>query len=331
VEERQWDYYFGYNDAANNYVNPIFKEGRNSKVGEAKQYMGVYPDDLAVDRALSWLESRQSDKPFCLLVWFVAPHEPFFRARRYFDLYSQGTVVPKPATFDDDLKNYPGKPRCFAAAKNKIGTSWEHKSCASLEGMVKDYYAGLAAVDDNIGRILSYLDKESLLDDTAVVYTSDHGFFLGEWRLFDKHLMHEPSIRVPMMLRYPRRIPVGTMRNETVLDIDIAPTILDFAGLPVPSHFQGKSLVPLAHAANPSFRNEWYYHYYQEGEESRKTGAFAPSGTNLSTTRRRTRRNSSFTTWPAIPERKSICTEIRNMQHCNSICGIVCRTWRRRL
>jgi arylsulfatase A-like enzyme len=128
---------------------------------------------------------------------------------------------------------------------------------------MKDYYAGLVAVDENIGRIISYLEKKKLLDDTAIVHTSDHGYFLGEWRMFDKRLMHEPSIRVPMMVRYPKRIPPGTVRSETVLDLDVAPTILDLAGLPIPAHMQGKSMLPLAKAADPSFRKEWYYEYYE--------------------------------------------------------------------
>jgi arylsulfatase A-like enzyme len=103
VEERNWDYYFGHNDPSNNYANPFFKEGRNGKVGPEVQYHDVYPDDLTVDRALAWLEEDRGDKPFCLLVWFVAPHEPFFRPRRHLDLYRE-TVTPKPDTFDDDLK-----------------------------------------------------------------------------------------------------------------------------------------------------------------------------------------------------------------------------------
>lgn len=267
VEERFWNYYFGHNAPSNNYVNPFFKEGRDGKVGEEKQYMGVYPDDLAVDRALAWLESRNSEKPFCLLVWFVAPHEPFFRARRHFDLY-RGTVIPKPSTFDDDLKGYPGKPKCFVAARNKLGTEPGHEACGSLEGVAKDYYAGLVAVDENMGRIMNYLEENKILDDTAIVHTSDHGFFLGEWRLFDKRLMHEPSIRLPLLIRYPKRIPAGTVRDETILDIDTAPTILDLAGVPVPAHMEGKSMVPLAQAADPDFRKDWYYHYYEVTNES---------------------------------------------------------------
>ncbi|HEX4022160.1 MAG TPA: sulfatase [Acidobacteriaceae bacterium] len=263
VEERYWDYYFGHNSPGNDYANPFFKEGRKGQIGPQKQYRNVYPDDLAVDRALAWLEEDRGDKPFCLLVWFVAPHEPFFRPRRHLDLYRNGTIIPKPATFDDDLKGYPGKPKSFVNAENKIGTTPSHPSAGSLEGVAKDYYAGLVAVDENIGRVLNYLEQKNILDDTAVVTGSDHGFFLGEWRLFDKRLMHEPSIRVPLMVRYPKRISAGTVRDEMILDTDLAPTFLDLAGVPIPAHMQGKSVLPLAKAADPSFRREWYYEYFE--------------------------------------------------------------------
>lgn len=262
VEERNWDYYFGHNNPANDYVNPLFKEGRKGQIGPEKRYSNVYPDDLTVDRALGWLEEDRSGKPFCLLVWFVAPHEPFFRPRRHLDLYN-GVPIPKPATFDDDLKGYPGKPKSFAEGNNKIGTTSTHVACGSLEGIVKDYYAGLVAVDENIGRVLAYLEKKNILDDTAIVQSSDHGYFLGEWRLFDKRLMHEPSIRVPLQIRYPKRIPAGTVRDQMILDIDLAPTFLDLAGLPVPEHMQGKSVLPLAKKEDPNFRKEWLYEYYE--------------------------------------------------------------------
>ena len=261
-EDRYWDYYFGHNDPSNNYVDPLFKEGRRGKVGPEIQYRGVYPDDLAVDRALAWLDEPRGDKPFCLLVWFVAPHEPFFRPRRHLDLFNE-TVIPKPTTFDDDLKGYPGKPKCFVEAGNKLGTTMEHPACGSLDAVAKNYYAGLVATDENVGRILDYLEKKNILDDTAIIHSSDHGYFLGEWRLFDKRLMHEPSIRVPLMIRYPKRIPAGTTRSEMALDIDLAPTLLDLAGLSVPSQMQGKSLLPLASASNPAFRKEWYYEYFE--------------------------------------------------------------------
>ncbi|QEE28974.1 sulfatase [Terriglobus albidus] len=262
VEERNWDYYFGHNDPGNDYANPYFKEGRKGQVGPVQRFSNVYPDDLATDRALAWLDEDRGDKPFCLLVWFVAPHEPFFRPRRHLDLYN-GIPIPKPATFDDDLKGYPGKPKSFGEGHNKIGTTNSHVACGSLEGMTKDYYAGLVAVDENIGRIFNYLEKKKILDDTAIVHSSDHGYFLGEWRLFDKRLMHEPSIRVPLQIRYPKRIPAGTLRDEMVLDLDLAPTFLDLAGVTPPANLQGKSLLPLAKQADPHFRDEWLYEYFE--------------------------------------------------------------------
>ncbi|HZL27619.1 MAG TPA: sulfatase [Acidobacteriaceae bacterium] len=262
VEDRYWDYYFGHNAPGNNYYNPMYKEGRKGKIGEQQTFHGMWADDLAVDRALAWLEEDRGDKPFCLLVWFVAPHSPFYRPRKYLDLYS-GTTIPKPATFDDDLKGYPGKPKCFADANNKIGTTVMGDTVRSLEELAKDYYAGLVGVDDNIGRVMAYLEKKNILEDTAVMQGSDHGYFMGEWRMYDKRLMHEPSIRVPLMMRYPKRIAAGTVRSEMVLDTDIAPTLLDLAGVKAPEHMQGKSLLPLAKANDPEFRKDWYYEYYE--------------------------------------------------------------------
>lgn len=262
VEERNWDYYFGHNNPGNDYANPLFKEGRKGTVGPQKQYNAVYPDDLTTDRAISWIDEDRGDKPFCVLIWFVAPHEPFFRPRRHADLYN-GVPIAKPTSFDDDLKGYPGKPKSFVEAENKLGTTSSHVACGSLEGVAKDYYAGLVAVDENIGRVIDHLEKKNILDDTAILHTSDHGYFLGEWRLFDKRLMHEPSIRVPFQVRYPKRIPAGTVREETVLDTDIAPTLLDLAGVSIPDHMQGKSILPLAKKTDPDFRKEWYYEYYE--------------------------------------------------------------------
>ena len=111
------------------------------------------------------------------------------------------------------------------------------------------------------GRSLS--DRRSS-DDTAILLSSDHGFFLGEHHLYDKRLMYEPSIRVPMMLRYPGQVKAGTKSDEMVLNLDIAPTLLEIAGLPVPGEMQGKSMLPLAEGkANVPWRKDWLYEYYE--------------------------------------------------------------------
>lgn len=181
MRERYWDYYFGFNAPATDYYSPHAFEGRKGVIGVEKIYRGtnrhefadnlemdwtgVYADDLFTDRALDWLKERH-DHPFCLLLWLQAPHAPFFRPRRHLDLYD-GIYIPKPATFDADLKGYPGKPRCFADASNKIGTTTSGDCARSVEELVKDYYAGLVAVDENIGRVMSYLESSGQLDDTS--------------------------------------------------------------------------------------------------------------------------------------------------------------------
>jgi arylsulfatase A-like enzyme len=149
-------------------------------------------------------------------------------------------------------------------AENKIGGEYKkHQSCGSLEGIAKDYHASLEGVDDNVGRVVKYLESKNILDDTAILHTSDHGYFLGEWRLFDKRLMHEPSIRVPLLMRYPKRIPAGSVCDQMALDIDIAPTLLDLAGVPAPKEMQGKSLLPLIADKTKKLREEWFYEYFE--------------------------------------------------------------------
>ncbi len=267
ARDRNWDYYFAYNAPGTNYYHPVAWEGRKGKITGPETYSG-YADDVVVGRALNWLK-QDRNKPFCLLVWFTAPHAPFYRARRHLDLYN-GVPIPKPATFDDDLKGYPGKPRAFADADNKIGTTiLGNDDPRSLEELVKDYYAGLVSVDENIGRILDWLASTNQLDDTVIFHSSDHGFFLGEWRMYDKRFMHEPSIRIPTMIRYPRLFQAGTVVDEMVINIDTAPTLLELAGVDIPARVQGKSLVSLAKGNKTNWRKDWLYEYYEYPESQK--------------------------------------------------------------
>ena len=262
AKDRYWDYYFGYNAPGTNYYHPVFWEGHKGQITGPHTYSGSYADDLVTERAIDWMK-QERDKPFCLLLWFTAPHAPFYRARRHLDLYN-GTPIPKPDTFDDDLKGYPGKPRAFADADNKIGTTiLGNDDPRSLEELVKDYYAGLVDVDENIGRVFDFLEKTNQLDDTVLLHSSDHGFFLGEWRMYDKRFMHEPSIRVPTMIRYPKEFQAGRTVDEMVLNLDIGPTLLELAGVPVPANMQGQSMVNLAKGKNDNWRKDWLYEYYE--------------------------------------------------------------------
>ncbi len=263
---RDWDYFFGYPGANTDYFWPVISEGAHGQLGPPKTYDG-YVEDVVMDRAVRWLkEPRQ--KPFCLIFWFQSPHAPFFRPRRLLDLYS-GVKIPKPATFDDDLKGYPGKPRAFAEADDSIGTyvrnSRTKGNCArTLEETVKDYYAGIVAADENAGKLFQALTETGKLDETCIMFSADHGFFLGEWRKYDKRFMHEPSIRTPMLVRYPRMIRAATTASQMVLNLDVAPTFLELAGIPVPASMQGQSMVPMLKGEQPrNWRKDWLYEYYE--------------------------------------------------------------------
>lgn len=257
--ERCWDYYFGFNAAVTNYYRPRFYEGRKGEIGPEQIYSG-FADDIITDRALEWLREPR-ERPFCLLLWLQTPHAPFFRPRKYLLMYD-GLSMPVPATFNDDLKGYPGKPRGFANAAQKIGTVDNGDAARAPGELMKDYYAGLVSVDDNIGRVMDWLEQNGQLDDTAILHSSDHGFFLGEFRCYDKRFMHEPSIRVPTMMRYPKAFKADTHVDEMILNVDYAPTLLELAGVPVPADMQGRSLVDLARGRTvPDWRRSWYYEY----------------------------------------------------------------------
>jgi len=107
------------------------------------------------------------------------------------------------------------------------------------------------------------LSEAGQLDNTVVLFTSDHGFFLGEWGFYDKRLMHEPSIRVPMLIRYPKLISSGLTSESMVLNLDIAPTVLELAGLSIPPSMQGHSMLPLLKGGEADWRKDWLYEYYE--------------------------------------------------------------------
>ena len=137
-------------------------------------------------------------------------------------------------------------------------TKWKYQR------YIKDYLRCVASVDDNIGRILTYLDQHNLSDNTIVVYTSDQGFFLGEHGWFDKRFMYEEALRMPLLVRYPHEIKAGSVNNDIVQNLDFAPTFLDYAGCKIPADIQGKSLRPILQGDTPSdWRQSAYYHYYE--------------------------------------------------------------------
>jgi arylsulfatase A-like enzyme len=250
--DHKWDYYFGFKGQAN-YLHPTITEGRDGRYDEPKTY-NRYVDDILTEKAVEWIQGR-GEKPFCLFLWFYAPHEPLYRPRRLLNLYN-GVKIPIPGNFDEDLTDYAGKSRAVAAAHNKIGTTAVNDDDPrTLEEVVKNHYAGVVSNDEDVGLVLEALERQGKLDETAIMLSSDHGFFLGEHCFYDKRLMYEPSIRIPMMVRWPGQIPAGEIREEMVLNI---------AGLRAPPTAQGRSFLPLARGTPiDDWRKDWLYEYYE--------------------------------------------------------------------
>jgi arylsulfatase A-like enzyme len=132
------------------------------------------------------------------------------------------------------------------------------------ERYIKDYLTCVASVDENIGRVLDYLEERKMADNTLIIYTSDQGFFLGEHGWYDKRFMYEESMGTPLVMRYPQRMVGNLESNQLVLNLDIAPTILEAAGVDIPQDMQGRSLLPLMNTTpQKEWRSSVYYHYYE--------------------------------------------------------------------
>jgi arylsulfatase A-like enzyme len=250
LRDFKWDFYFGYRGQGT-YFNPLIAEGTDGKDVRHDGYI----DDVVTQKALGWLKQKR-DKPFCLFLFFKAPHRSWQRAPRHADLFKDVTI-PRPPSWD-----YPRieRSRAFAQADNRIGDFTDVKT---LDGFLKDYYATLTAVDENVGKVLATLKEIGHLDDTAIFFTSDNGFFAGEYQAFDKRFMHEPSIRVPLLLRYPKLVKAGTTCDEMILNVDFAPTLLGLAGLEVPKELHGRSMVPLLGGGKAEWRKDWLYEYFE--------------------------------------------------------------------
>jgi len=146
----------------------------------------------------------------------------------------------------------------------KITMSVAEKKEWKYQRYIKDYLRCIAAVDENVGRVLDHLDQNGLNKDTLVVYTSDQGFFLGEHGWFDKRFMYEESLRMPCIVRYPRGGAAGRTESHLAANVDFAPTFLDYAGVDIPPAMQGRSLKPLLQGRSPyDWRPAVYYHYFE--------------------------------------------------------------------
>ena len=250
------------------YFDPVYIEN-----GERVQKQG-YSSDITTDLALGFLERADRERPFCLTCQFKAPHRPFRPAPRHADMFDDAEV-PHPPTFDDDYATRMVAQKSEDMQFDKVladdyedlpqNLSRKEKKEWIYQRFVKDRFRAIYGVDENLGRVLDYLDENGLADDTLVLYTSDHGYFLGDHGWYDKRFMYEPSIRIPLLARYPGAGAAGRVAGELVMNIDYAPTILDFAGEPIPAGMQGRSLRPLIEGKRTEdWRRSIYYAYYED-------------------------------------------------------------------
>ena len=275
------------------YNPPMIRDGQKVK------HPG-YVTDILTDLSLDWLKQRDPSKPFLLLCWQKAPHrewEPalndldFDHDRIYpqpdslFDDYSgrglaehdQNTTIEKMMRLNEDSKLKAPKdlspeqtqiweayyvPRNEAFRKEAFTghalTAWKYNR------FMHDYLGCVKSVDDNVGRILKYLDDTGLATNTIVIYSSDQGFFLGEHGWFDKRWIFQESARAPLLVRWPAMIQAGSVNKDLVCNLDFAETFLQAAGAVIPDRMQGSSFLPLLSGATPgAWRSAFYYHYYE--------------------------------------------------------------------
>ncbi|MEZ6141414.1 MAG: sulfatase [Zavarzinella sp.] len=275
------------------YYNPPMNDN-----GKQVKHTG-YTTDIITDLSLDWLKNRDKSKPFMLMCQHKAPHRNWQPALRHLG-HDNDRKYPEPETlFDDysgrgiaektqdmtiektmdrnDLKlNTPGnltteqraawdayyQPRNQAFEKAKLEgkelVRWKYNR------YMHDYLACIKAVDENVGRMLKWLDDEGLAENTLVVYSSDQGFYLGEHGWFDKRWIYEESLRTPLLVRWPGVTKPGSTNNKIVSNLDFPETFLDAVGAPIPADMQGKSLIPLLKGETPAdWRKSFYYHYYE--------------------------------------------------------------------
>ena len=250
------------------YHNPEFIE-----MGVRKIRPG-YVTDLITDDCLQWLEQRDRERPFCLMCHHKAPHRRWEPDDKHLQMYDD-IDIPEPDTLFDDYAN---RGAAAAAATLRVerdldnmdmkeppppGLSGRELTSWKYQRYIKDYLRVIASIDDNVGRLLDYLDDEGLTENTIVVYTSDQGFFLGDHGWYDKRFMYEESLRMPFVVRYPGHVAEGSVNSDIVLNVDFAPTFLDYAGVRPPHFMQGRSFAPLLEGNTPAnWRDAMYYRYF---------------------------------------------------------------------
>jgi arylsulfatase A-like enzyme len=238
-----------------------------------------YATDIVTDLALSWMAS--APEPFCALIYHKAPHRPWEPP-----VPMRDEPVPVRGTFFDDYATRSSSARRAAMriaehlsredlkADRPPGLSYEDEALWKYRRFMTDYLACVASVDDNVGRVTDWLRERGRFADTLLMYASDQGFFLGEHGWFDKRFMYEESLRMPLVLSYPARLPAGRVFGDIVTNVDWAQTILDAAGVGHHPRMQGRSFWPdLLGAPEAPAAEGMYYRYWEHDDVFHKAPA----------------------------------------------------------
>jgi arylsulfatase A-like enzyme len=223
--------------------------------------------DIEADRAISFLDTLKAGEPFCLSLWFNAPHALDNDPRQYIwptacDKLYKDVVLPVPKTMTEEFFN--AQPEFLRNSESRVRFHWRFDEPAKYQNMVKGYYRMISGVDMAIARLRAELKKRGLDQNTVIIFTSDNGYFLGERGFADKWYIYEYSIRVPLIVFDPRapRKQRGRVADGMALNVDMAPTILELAGVQVPRLMQGRSLAPLLAGDPPSdWRVDFFYEH----------------------------------------------------------------------
>src|SRR5947208_3670296 len=230
--------------------------------GQRTQATG-YITDILTDYTVEFLKKPRS-KPFVMYLAHKAVHGPFTPAERHKSLFSSETIV-RTANAKDNLDGKPVMHRLIdgapAVSKDAIG---------SPDELIRNQLRCLTAIDEGVGRIWKALEETKQLDNTFLVFTSDNGYFWGDHHLGDKRWAYEESIRIPMLMRYPKRIKAGSRIHQMVMNVDMAPTMLELGGGAATSEMQGRSIVPLLKGGSvKDWRTSFLSEYFEEPQQKR--------------------------------------------------------------
>jgi N-acetylglucosamine-6-sulfatase len=220
-----------------------------------------YMTDILTDYSIRFMEEQiKNNQPFCLYLSHKAVHEKFEMAERHKGIYKD-LIIPRPSTFENNDENNKGKP-AWVVKQRKSQHGAERESWGDFDQQFRNYSECMLGVDESVGKVAEFLNDKGILDNTIFIYFSDNGYFIGEHGLIDKRVMYEEGIRVPLFIHYPERFREPQRKEQFVLNIDIAPTILDLTGIEIPSNMHGKSVVPIIDDNNHPWRQEFLYEYF---------------------------------------------------------------------